>query len=69
LLWKNGAILSTPYLLIAINNQLTRDSDVIEMSLAHSIKDATERAYRRGNLAEKRQRLMQDWADYCDGNL
>lgn len=45
------------------------DSDVIEMSLAHSIKDATERAYRRGNLAEKRQRLMQDWADYCDGNL
>lgn len=42
------------------------DSDVIEMSLAHSIKDATERAYRRGNLAEKRQRLMQDWADYCD---
>ena len=45
------------------------DSDVIEMSLAHSIKDATERAYRRGNLAEKRQRLMQDWADYCDGNF
>jgi hypothetical protein len=42
---------------------------VIEMSLAHSIKDATERAYRRGNLAEKHQRLMQDWADYCDGNL
>jgi integrase len=41
------------------------DSDVIEMSLAHSIKNATERAYRRGNLAEKRQRLMQDWADYC----
>jgi integrase len=45
------------------------DSDVIEMSLAHSIKNATERAYRRGNLAEKRQRLMQDWADYCDGNF
>lgn len=44
--------------------QTNHDSDVIEMSLAHAIKDATERAYRRGNLAEKRQRLMQDWADY-----
>lgn len=45
--------------------QTNHDSDVIEMSLAHAIKDATERAYRRGNLAVKRQLLMQDWADYC----
>lgn len=41
------------------------DSDVIEMSLAHAIKNATERAYRRGNLTEKRQFLMQEWANYC----
>jgi integrase len=38
---------------------------VIEMSLAHSIGNAVEAAYRRGDLFEKRARLMADWARYC----
>jgi integrase len=38
---------------------------VSEMALAHTIKDAVERAYRRGELYEKRKRLMRDWASYC----
>ena len=40
--------------------------DVAEMALAHAIKDQTEGAYRRGDLFEKRRRLMSDWAKYCD---
>jgi integrase len=39
---------------------------VVEMALAHAIGDAVEAAYRRGDLFEKRRRLMQDWADYCE---
>jgi integrase len=38
---------------------------VIELSLAHSIGNATEKAYRRGDLLAKRRRLMADWAKYC----
>jgi hypothetical protein len=26
---------------------------------------SVEAAYRRGDLFEKRRRLMQDWAEYC----
>lgn len=40
--------------------------EVVEMALAHSIVNKTEAAYRRGELFEKRAKLMQAWADYCD---
>lgn len=40
--------------------------DVVEMALAHTIKNAVEAAYRRGDAFEKRTRLMADWARYCD---
>ena len=39
--------------------------DVIEMCLAHIIKDKSEAAYRRGDALEKRRRLMEEWARYC----
>jgi len=38
---------------------------VVEMALAHSIKDKAEAAYRRGALLVKRRALMQAWADFC----
>jgi hypothetical protein len=38
---------------------------VVEMALAHAIGNAVEAAYRRGDLFEKRKRLMADWAAYC----
>lgn len=38
--------------------------EVIEMALAHTIRDKTEAAYRRGALLPKRRELMQAWADY-----
>lgn len=39
--------------------------DVVEMALAHTISSATEAAYRRGDLFEKRTALMADWAHWC----
>lgn len=37
---------------------------IAEMALAHSIGDKVEAAYRRGDLFEKRRRMMADWAKY-----
>lgn len=39
--------------------------EVCEMALAHVIGNKAEAAYRRGDLFEKRRRLMADWAGYC----
>jgi integrase len=39
---------------------------VVEMALAHAVRDAVEKAYRRGDMFEKRTRLMGDWAVYCE---
>lgn len=41
--------------------------EVVEMSLAHAIKDKTEEAYFRSDLLEKRRALMNDWAVYLLG--
>ncbi len=38
---------------------------VAETALAHQLKDASEAAYQRGDLLEKRTALMQDWAGFC----
>jgi integrase len=37
----------------------------IEISLAHSVGAAAEKAYRRGDMLEKRRKLMEAWAKYC----
>lgn len=39
--------------------------EVCEMALAHVIGNKSEAAYRRGDLFEKRRRLMDDWATFC----
>jgi integrase len=39
-------------------------AQVVEMALAHTIGNAVEAAYRRGDLFDKRRELMQAWADY-----
>ena len=44
-------------------------ADVAEMALAHALRNKTEAAYQRGDLFEKRKRLMDDWANYCDNIL
>jgi integrase len=40
-------------------------AEVAEMALAHTVADAVERAYRRGDLFEKRRQLMDSWATFC----
>jgi integrase len=40
--------------------------EVAEMALAHTVSDKVEAAYRRGDLLEKRVRLMADWASFCN---
>lgn len=38
--------------------------EVCEMALSHAISDKTEAAYRRGDLFEKRLKLMSAWAEF-----
>jgi integrase len=39
--------------------------EVIEAGLAHIVGDETERAYQRGDLFDKRRKLMDAWSQYC----
>lgn len=39
-------------------------NELVEMALAHAIRNKAEAAYRRGNMLERRRRLMEDWAAY-----
>jgi integrase len=39
--------------------------EAAEMALAHSIPDAVEAAYRRGDLFDQRRKLMDDWRRFC----
>jgi len=41
--------------------------EVAEAALAHSVGNAVELAYRRGDALEERRRLMNDWDAYCSG--
>ncbi|SBW04857.1 Integrase family protein (fragment) [uncultured Alphaproteobacteria bacterium] len=40
-------------------------NEVTEMALAHSIPSKVEAAYRRGDLLDKRQELMEAWGAFC----
>ncbi len=39
--------------------------EVAEQALAHTVSNKVEAAYRRGDLFEKRRKLMDAWSDYC----
>ena len=39
--------------------------EIAEASLAHTIGDATERAYQRSDFIAKRRQIMDAWARYC----
>jgi integrase len=41
--------------------------EMMDIALAHTVADKVEAAYRRGDMKEKRRRLMEDWAAYCSG--
>jgi integrase len=40
--------------------------EVVETALAHVIGDKAEQAYRRSDALEKRRKLMDAWAAYCE---
>ncbi|AJE03432.1 tyrosine-type recombinase/integrase [Geobacter pickeringii] len=41
--------------------------DIIELQLAHAVKDPLGRAYNRTTHLVERKQMMQTWADYLDG--
>ena len=45
--------------------QTNYSREVAETALAHVVEDKVEGAYRRGDLFEKRHRLMDEWARFC----
>jgi integrase len=40
-------------------------NEIVEAALAHVVGNKVEQAYRRGDMFEKRCRLMQQWATFC----
>jgi integrase len=40
-------------------------NEVAEMALSHAISSKVEAAYRRGDLFDKRRKMMDAWAGYC----
>ena len=51
------------------SEQTGYSNEILEMALAHTIGNKAEAAYRRGDLLERRGRLMEDWATYCAGEV
>jgi integrase len=47
------------------DEQTSYPHHVAEQALSHVVGNAVERAYRRGDLFEKRRRLMDEWGRYC----
>ena len=47
-------------------NETSYPRDLIETALAHVIGDKAEQAYRRSDALEKRRKLMEAWASYCE---
>ncbi len=37
--------------------------------LAHTVGDETERSYQRGDLLNKRRKVMEDWEQYCEKKI
>ena len=51
-----------------ISERTAFSSDVAEKALAHKVGDETRRSYERGDLFDKRRKLMDAWANYCESD-
>jgi integrase len=47
------------------SEQTAYPNELCELALAHAVGNKVEAAYRRGDMMDKRRRLMSDWADFC----
>lgn len=45
--------------------ETSHPGDVIEMAMAHTIRNKVEAAYRRREMLAKRRALMEDWGKFC----
>ncbi len=50
-----------------VAERTTYPGDMAEVALAHKISNAVEASYRRGDMIEKRRKMMGDWAGYLAG--
>jgi len=50
-----------------VAERTTYPGDMAEVALAHRINNAVEASYRRGDMVEKRRKMMGDWAEYLTG--
>ncbi|TGD45361.1 site-specific integrase [Pseudotabrizicola sediminis] len=50
-----------------VAERTTFPGEMAEVALAHRISNAVEAAYRRGDMIEKRRRMMGEWADFVAG--
>ncbi|OUS20366.1 integrase [Rhodobacterales bacterium 59_46_T64] len=50
-----------------VAERTTYPGDMAEVALAHRISNAVEASYRRGDMVEKRRKMMGDWAGYLAG--
>lgn len=50
-----------------VEEQTNFPTRLAEAALGHALKDETEAAYQRGDLLEKRRRIMSAWARYATG--
>ncbi len=39
--------------------------EIAEAALAHVLRDKAEAAYRRGDMLDRRRKLMEKWAKFC----
>jgi integrase len=47
------------------SERMSFQNEIVEASLAHVIGGKVEQAYMRGDMFDKRRRLMQQWATFC----
>jgi integrase len=43
--------------------------EMMDIALAHTVPDKVEAAYRRGDMFDKRRKLMSDWQLYCQSKV
>lgn len=48
-----------------VSEETDHSPEVAEKALAHTIRNQVEAAYRRGDLFERRSKLMEDWERFC----
>jgi integrase len=47
------------------SEQTAYPNEMSELALAHTVSDKVEAAYRRGDMRDKRRRMMEDWSAFC----